>query len=728
MSLRSEVAFALLVGASLSNQTTTNADNDDAPYFYYYFDTARPLTLDVQRVAVLDSRDRAEDPPDLSLLGIDSEQIVQWPVHGWYLAATPPNLRSTPGIRSLVAHLTAQRDVAFVSPVLVGDDGGPIFITPDILVGFHGNVPAKEAEGIVTAADIGDLLERDWGNMPGVYRLRSTFRSGFEVLAAANELAQQAEVMFAEPDVVFTGRGSLIPNDGGFPQCWGLHNTGQSGGTVDMDMDAPEAWDTVLGDPLIKVVVIDVGVQQNHPDINQIAGTDTTSDPSTDGGPVNQFDNHGTPVAGCVSATINNNLGTVGVAPECVSASARTFIAINSSGNWTSSASWTVDSLTWAESIGARVTNNSNFYGFQSSSIANKYSTTRNGGMVHFASAGNDSSTFITYPASLSTVNAIAALNRFGNLAPFSNHGTGLAFSAPGQDIFTTDRTGSDGWVSGDYTFASGTSFASPYTAGVAALILSVWPALTTEGVEQILRTAAVDLGAAGYDVTYGWGFVNAAFSVSSMAPPVPATGEHAARKNRYTSFDPNNAGHNTAFQIEMTASLEFPASTGVMGWVGEPDANSVSRVVDLPFYSTTWPVPVHVGDCEILPAATYAIRATDDEVVFTAPLEVGTIAKPGARYYGDVVGTGTGDLPPLPGFTPPNRVVNVSDTQAYILTAQGTSTPSAHETWIDLHGLGPGTPPNYLINVADLQRILFGFEGQPYAQSPEHMDPTACP
>src|SRR5205814_5214357 len=98
---------------------------------------------------------------------------------------------------------------------------------------------------------------------------------------------------------------------------------------------------------------------------------------------------------------------------------------------------------------------NSNNYGLgiQSSAIAAEYSFTRGMGMVHFASAGNDATNAITYPASLPGVNAVAALKEGGALASFSNHGTGLAFSAPGQDIYTTDRTGANGYVNVDYAF-----------------------------------------------------------------------------------------------------------------------------------------------------------------------------------------------------------------------------------------------------------------------------------
>ena len=195
--------------------------------------------------------------------------------------------------------------------------------------------------------------------------------------------------------------------------------------------------------------------------------------------------------------------------------------------------------------------------------------------------------------------------------------------------------------------------------------------------------------------------------------------------------------------EIEITAGPDAP---GVIGWVGEPfdpscqnddgspngepceGVDYIARVVNDPVFRS-WPESlVHVGDCEIVPVATYQIRATWDGIEFTAPLEVATIEQPGPRYYGDVVGIGTGDLPPVPGFTPPNGVVNVTDVQAFILTVQGDATPSTHATWVDLHGLGDGSPPNFILNVSDLQQILFGIEGQQYTDSPENLNPADCP
>ena len=383
-------------------------------------------------------------------------------------------------------------------------------VTPEILVAFKAGMPSEKAQALIETEGNGEIVEKDWAHMPGAYKVRSKAKNGIDVLLAANALARMPEVRFAEPDMIFTGRTEWIPNDPGFTDCWGIHNTGQDGGTVDMDMDGPEAWDLTTGSTSIVAVVLDNGAQQDHPDLHQRSGTDVTSDPG-DGGPFNACDNHGTAVASCISAYINNSLGTVGIAGGCRAASARTFISnVPCDGGWTSSTSWTVDALDWAETIGARVTNNSNGYGWTASAIEDKYASTRANGIVHFASAGNDSVSTIGYPSSLSTVCSIAALDRDGTRAGFSNWGVGLAYSAPGVDIYMCDRTGNDGYTVNDYCTKNGTSFSSPYTAGVAALMLSLDSSLTPGNVEDIIAATCVDLGTAGYDTDFGWGFVNA--------------------------------------------------------------------------------------------------------------------------------------------------------------------------------------------------------------------------
>lgn len=127
------------------------------------------------------------------------------------------------------------------------------------------------------------------------------------------------------------------PDDPSFGSMWGLNNTGQSGGTVDADIDAPEAWDlgtgglTALGDTIV-VAVVDGGAQMTHPDLveniwvnrNEIPGNGIDDDENgyiddihgwsayTSSGNI-PVDYHGTHVSGTIGARGNNTLQVAGI-------------------------------------------------------------------------------------------------------------------------------------------------------------------------------------------------------------------------------------------------------------------------------------------------------------------------------------------------------------------------------------------------------------------------------
>jgi len=550
-------------------------------YSYTYRNEPRPLKLDVSRVAVLralDGQGAAAAQPDLSPYGLDASAVEPMAVRGWSFVHTTVTVRNATAIRGAVSRIASEAPVAFVSPVFLDGEGAPIVVTPIVLVGFERGLDPARAEAILAESAAGEVLDRDWANMSRAYRLKSASRDGFEVLEAANRLARRPEVMWAEPDLMVTGHLELTPNDTYYPSLWGLNNDGSFPipcTLPDFDMDAPEAWDVTIGDPSILVAVLDTGVQLDHPDLNLYTPGFDAAGEGGGGGPVNVCDNHGTWVAGCISGIMNNNLGIVGIAPGVRTASARMFVTNVTSPcgvGGVAMASWVVDALAWAESIGARVTNSSWTLSAVSSAIDQKYADTRANGMLHFAAAGNAASDSIGYPASLPSVDAVAGLEMCGGRAPFSNHGEGLAFSAPGY-VVSTDRTGPDGGndgvddgvcvpsgtlgcgrnqdcghggecllVSDDYAWVAGTSFASPYTAGVAALVLSLHPSITADQVEAVLQQTCVDLGLAGYDTEYGWGFVNAAnavtapVSVADHGPPFGTAG-FELRSNRPNPF-----------------------------------------------------------------------------------------------------------------------------------------------------------------------------------------------
>ncbi len=526
------IQFCFVLTAVLIADSSTYGQQ----YVRYYQGVAQELQLNTAAVAVY--HDQADVQAGVNLenqnkslraTGIKRMDHDSVPIPGWALAEVAGGQRSAAQIEQLVANLVAADQTAFVSPVFVDDYGGPLIVTRNIFVKFSEQVAAVDADRIVLNSKSGVISARNYGGFDGLYQIQSNARDGFAVLDAANALAVLPEVEFAEPDMIFTGRSHVVPNDAEFDDAWGLHNTGQPTGCIgavgveNIDMNGPEAWELQQGDPSVIVLIIDSGYEFNHPDINHSGfGADFTGEGGA-GAPVHFCDRHGMAVAGCVSAVINNNIGSCGIAPSCTVASARPFIPTENnpvcSGNWTTMASWTVDALSWGfNTAGAKVTNNSNGYGLTSGAIELAYFLTALGGQSHFASAGNDGTTTVGYPANLDSVNAISAIDKDGTLASFSDRGPGLAFCAPGVDIHTTDRVGANGYDStDDYTCIDGTSFASPYAAGVAALILSVDNSLGPVGVATVLALSAKDLGTFSYDETFGWGLVNARGAMDIM-------------------------------------------------------------------------------------------------------------------------------------------------------------------------------------------------------------------
>jgi subtilisin family serine protease len=518
----------------------------ESRYSYHYFKEQRPLKLDVTRLAIW----RAPAAEHLSRYGLDASAVAPVGMDGWSFIETTASVRTEAGIEQTVSRIAEAEAVEFVSPVFLDDLDEPVVITPTVLVGFDRSLEPSRAEAIVAKSGVGAIVDRDWASMERTYRVASAARNGFTVLEAANSLARRPEVVFAEPDMLVTGHTDAIPNDTYFPYLHGLHNDGTfpiyCGAKPDFDMDAHEAWDTTSGDPLILVAILDTGAQMNHPDLNIFSpGFDGTGQ-GGGGSPVNVCDNHGTWVAGTVSGIINNSLGIVGISPGVRTASARVFVTnvttpCTQAGFIPETA--VVAALDWAENVGARITNTSWSRNLMSSAIDQKFLDTRSRGMVHFAATGNAGTSTIVYPASIPSVNAVTAVDMCGHRAPFSNYGTGLDFAAPGI-VVSTDRTGTDGGndgvndgvclpsatlgcsstancpvgdacylVSTDYAWVAGTSFAAPYAAGIAALLLSIHPNLTADQIEYALRKSSidpVDQDAIGYDTDFGWGFVNA--------------------------------------------------------------------------------------------------------------------------------------------------------------------------------------------------------------------------
>lgn len=388
--------------------------------------------------------------------------------------------------------------------------------TNQVFVKFKDGTKDEQKEEMVRKHLRGSSSVHHYENIPNLSLVAfpSETRTS-EVTDLVERLNDGGMFEFVEQDRAFVASfDQVIPNDAGFPQSWGHRNTGQNGGVPNFDMKSTMAWTISQGSPSIRVMIIETGVQMNHPDLNMSEERDFTTGavngiPGT--GQLNSCDDHGTAVAGVIASRINNSIGTTGLSPLSPVVSAKVGSAnVPCDGSWSGQTSWTVNAINWAASNGIRVTNNSNSYGFFSSAMNSAYSATRNSGLVHFASSGNGGTNSISYPAAYSSVNAIGAASRFGQRASFSSYGSDLFVVAPGQSIYTTDRTGSSGYSTGSYATMDGTSFSSPYVAALAALVLSKNSSLTPSQVEVIIRQSTTDMSPSGFDAQTGWGMVNA--------------------------------------------------------------------------------------------------------------------------------------------------------------------------------------------------------------------------
>lgn len=300
---------------------------------------------------------------------------------------------------------------------------------------------------------------------------------------AVEKLSRHPHIEFAELDRLLEPR--LVTSDPYLGSQWHLPRIG-----------ADVAWDSANGTGVV-IAILDSGVDSTHPDLagkivpgwNVYDNNSNTAD----------VEGHGTEVAGAAAASFNNGLGVAGVA-----GAARIMpIRISGTDGW-ASLSAMATGLTWAADHGARVANIS-YVASSSSSVNSAASYMKSKGGLVTSSAGN-----YARDEGIAATTAqipVSATDGNDNLTSWSSYGNHVALAAPGAGIYTTTR-------GGGYAAMSGTSYSAPITAGVAALVMSANPRLSSAEVEKLLFSTAIDLGSAGRDVYFGHGRVNAAAAV----------------------------------------------------------------------------------------------------------------------------------------------------------------------------------------------------------------------
>jgi subtilisin family serine protease len=341
---------------------------------------------------------------------------------------------------------------------------GEVLVLLSADVDRNGEVGAAEDLSGVEAAVDGQIERRVvFSRGKEVLRVKLPDGKSVENAIAENWGARDRRILVVEPN--YRVRIARIPNDPRFPQLWGMHNTGQSGGTEDADIDAPEAWDIATGVPEtsdVIVGIIDSGIDYLHPDLvanmwvnpgeipdngmdddgngytDDVYGYDffgNDSDPSDAAG-------HGTHCAGTIAGVGDNGLGVAGVNWRCKVMALRTH---NASGY--GSTSDNIEAIIYGVNNGAKILSNSWGGSGYSESLEFAIVYARDHGVLFVAAAGNyawdtDSEPF--YPASyeVSNVISVAATDDDDKLASFSNYGDeSVDVGAPGVSILSTYPT-----------------------------------------------------------------------------------------------------------------------------------------------------------------------------------------------------------------------------------------------------------------------------------------------
>lgn len=435
-----------------------------------------------------------------------------------------------------------------------------IHIPNQLIVKFRDGVQSK-TRALDLAVLGGITIER--------FRASGAVLVDFPKLKGKNALADVALKLAKMPNVQYVEANSVIrainlPNDPKLAELYGLNNTGQTNGTADADIDAPEAWATTTGSKSVVVAVIDTGVNYEHHDLKDnywtnpgesgvdVNGNDKRSNGVDDDGngyvddwrgwdfvnsdndPMDDNSHmHGTHCAGTIGAKGNDGFGVVGVNWQ-VSIVGIKFLSASGSGTTADA----IKAIEYANTLGVAIQSNSWGGGGYSEAMAAAIAEAESLGILFVAAAGNsaaDNDTMPHYPSSYDSDNvlAVAATDHADALASFSCYGLeSVDMAAPGVDIVSTSS-------GQDFRTLSGTSMATPHVSGAAALIKARFPALSAAELKQRLMYGADPIASLDGKMRTG-GRLNAARSLETDDVPPNKITAIAFSNTSYNSTELN--------------------------------------------------------------------------------------------------------------------------------------------------------------------------------------------
>lgn len=307
------------------------------------------------------------------------------------------------------------------------------------------------------------------------------------------------EVEWAEPRYVY--ETSYTPNDPSLGNQYALTR-----------INAAAAWDLSKGDTTVFVGIVDTGVDWDHPDLNANMKINWNEIPNNsidddnngyvddhigwdfgglngtpDNNPTEDRADHGTHVAGISAAVTDNGAGVASIGFKVKWLAVKTSQDDNRNPQGQAYIVYGYEGIVYAADMGAKVINCSwggSGYSILGQDVIN-YALTK--GSLVVGAAGNSNSSAPHYPSGYRGVLSVASTGSSDQKSGFSNYGTTVDISAPGDGIYNT-------WQNDTYAYLSGTSMASPLAAGLAALVFSHFPGITPEEVGERLRVTGDDI------------------------------------------------------------------------------------------------------------------------------------------------------------------------------------------------------------------------------------------
>ena len=360
---------------------------------------------------------------------------------------------------------------------------------------------------------LGGTVAHSYRSVPGLQLVRVPATMAIEDAVAAFQASP--EVLYAEPNYIYSI--GATPDDARYAELWGMNNLAQTGGTVDADINAPEAWDISTGSTQAIVAIIDTGINYNHEDLaantwvnpGEIPDNDVDDDGNgyvddvhginaitNTGDPLDDH-NHGSHTFGTIAGRGNNAIGVAGVnwTAQVLGCKFLSASGSGSSANAVKCLDYIYDLKTRASNpVDIAATNNSWGGGSFSQALQDAIARHVQAGILFVAAAGNSNANndnTITYPSGyyLPNIVAVAATDHNDAKASFSSYGRRrVHVGAPGVNILSTnkDNTG--------YMLMSGTSMATPHTTGLVALLKAQDPTRDWKALRNLVLSGGTDV------------------------------------------------------------------------------------------------------------------------------------------------------------------------------------------------------------------------------------------